>query len=295
MVLRMQTIESSDLTFDSADLERAAAVLQRLGLRLLRDLISGGPGLRPRDWFRASEAAVFGQAPEGLLQGLSRVFHPGSDAAIARKIRVALRRSKPGGLARGLREHIALHRRGWEGFLVPDRLWPLLAQAAWGAPRFQLRAGRLLSEHMRRRLIVVAGDFPPPRVAVNTMWLVLATSPVREAPLVQLGLRDREVRRAAMRLQAAARRLATTGLPADFWSQWIAWQAGRSAERLSLLWPALRNYLTESQLASVGEPADLTGTVDPSARSTWREARELRAVYDRWYPANKEPIDVQRP
>jgi hypothetical protein len=291
----MQTMESSDLTFDGADLKRAAAVLQRLGLRLLRDLLSDGPGLPPREWFRASEAAVFGRAPEGLLQEIYRVFHSASDAAIASKIRVALRRSEPGGLVRRLRAHVALHRRGWGGFLVPDRLWPLLAHAAWGAPRFQLRAGRLLWEHMRRSLIVAADDFPPPRVAVNTMWLVLATSPVRESPLVQLGLRDRGVRRAVTRVQAAAQRLATTGLPADFWSQWIAWQAGRSPNRLSLLWPALGNYLNQSQLASVQDPADLAGAIDPGARASWREARELRAVYDRWYPANKEPIDVQRP
>ncbi len=249
--------DASDLPFTSADLQRATVALRQLGLRLLRDVLNGGHGLEPREWLDGTNAGVFGGVAESWKRRFSRVFH--STGLTPHRIRIELQRTRPGRLARKLRASLALVRRGPEGFVIPDTLWPLLAKAAWEAPRFQLRAARLLTEHMRRNLIVAVDELPPPHIAAETIWLLIAAAPVRISLFVRLGLKDRNCCRAVKRLQFDARRLAGHKLPSDFWAQWITWHVSRSAE------------------------------------CTSAEARDLTAAYERWYPGGKEPADVQRP
>jgi len=254
------------------DLEAATAALQRLALALFEELFDGGPGLTAERWFASSDARVLDRIP--LLRREWRRL-------VARRTRM----SNPAAWSRGaVRARLAVDAHGAEGLLIPDRLLPLVARAAWECPTFRVQASTLVLDHFRSRLIATGEGLVPPRIAPALVWMVVATARVTPPPLVRLGVAHRAARRALARLQRFAHGvLDETALPDDFWSHWIAWHVERQYGQRSKLPPEWHSRLSA---------ADRSGATSLGAKPT-EVIDPLAAVYAAWYPINRRVARVR--
>jgi len=91
----------------------------------------------------------------------------------------------PGRAIPALRGDLGVAWHGSDGFVVPERLWELVGRAAWTSPGFQADASRILTGHLRKRLLVGADDFPVPRLRVEILWLLVVAAPIRETLLTR--------------------------------------------------------------------------------------------------------------
>jgi hypothetical protein len=291
-------IPGGGLSVGPEELERAAAAAQRLGLRLLRDLLYRGGGLKPRHWLPGRDVLLFDRVPfrrvrwwRLLLDSMGFFRQAGSANAFALANQTDSRR-KPASAIRVLLSRLGVAWHGPEANAIPDRLWELLGVTAWSAPTFQLEAGRILTGHMGEHLIAAAVDFPVPRLRPEVLWLVIATAPIQDNLLTRLT--SRRARRAIVRLTSIAERIALRYRAAvdgnaaeysDFWEEWIAWHIWRSgsvaASRTGLV------HLLEA-MQSVSQASE------PLSAAALPQIRALQAVYAKWYPENKEPRRVQR-
>jgi hypothetical protein len=246
------------------DLNAAAAALQALGLALFEELFDGVPGRTAERWFASPEARVLDRIPLPRL-------------AWRRLLARRARTSNPVRWSHGaIRARLALDAHGVEGLLIPDRLLPLVARAAWESATFRVQASTLVLDHFRSRLIAPAGRFPPPRIAAGLVWMLVATARVTPPALARLGLAHRAERRALARLQRFAHRvLDETALPDDFWSHWIAWHVERRYGQRSKLPPEWHSRL------SADDRPDAT-SIHP-----------LASAYAAWYPINRRVARVR--
>jgi hypothetical protein len=190
-----------------------------------------------------------------------------------------------------VRARLALDAHGVEGLLIPDRLLPLVARAAWECPTFQVPAATLVLDHFRSRLIASADTLTAPRIVPGLVWMIVAAARVTPPALVRIGLSHRAQRRALARLQRFAHeRLDDSALPDDFWSHWIAWHVERRYGRRSTLPPEWH-----SRLSAADRPDDPSirrrgHRVDPS--HTWTSPEALAAAYAAWYPLHPAGHDM---
>jgi hypothetical protein len=282
-------IRGGGLSLGPGEFDRAVEVLGALACRLLEDLLGGSRGLKPKEWFRDRDAVLFECTPmrrlhvgRMLLQSIGFVRHgPRSALALMRQTRL---QHDPGRAIPALRGDLGVAWHGSDGFVVPERLWELVGRAAWTSPGFQADASRILTGHLRKRLLVGADDFPVPRLRVEILWLLVVAAPIRETLLTRLG--GRRSRRAIARIKAAGESiLARSPIPVpggdwhqDFWSQWIGWQISRNPN-LPQIRASVAPHLAAMPL--VGK--------DPGADALSRQARILKSVYTKWYLEKKEP------
>lgn len=253
----------------AGDLDTATAVLQRLGVALFADVFER-PGLPPDRWFEWPEARILDRIPLrrlGWRRLVGRIAPMLRDVLTDRKSWAA---STPGRLrwsGGAVRARLAIEAHGVEGYLIPDRLLPLVARAAWESADFRLQASTMVLDHFRSRLIASAEAPPAPRIEPGLVWLMIASARITPAASVRLGWIRRAEHRAFARLQRFAHGvLDETALPDDFWSQWIAWHVERRYAQRARLAPEWHSRLAVADRAG-GE------TIHP-----------LAAVYAAWFP-----------
>jgi hypothetical protein len=285
--MRTETVKAGSLGFPvkSADLENAAVTLRSLGCRLLQDLLDGGRGLEVTEWFPGQEAAPFGRFRPWGFHRLRRIlgtrlpWSPPQDTQGMLKI-VPLRQA-PERFSRILYDRLAWERHIHEGYTVPEGLWTLVGSAAWNAPDFHLQSARILTNHLRSRLMVAATDLPVPRLRPEALWLVIAAAPIRSILADWLPPR-RRARMALAHFQPIARALALYGLrgeagspwSGDLWGQWIAWHIWRTRESRRL----------SSELIAAIEGLPLISGEHMARGEGWDRAPALARIYDKWYP-----------
>lgn len=261
------------------DLAAATEALQRLGLALFEELFDGGPGLTAERWFGSTDARVLDRIPLrrlGWRRLVARAAPFLSDVVTDRTRWASVSPDRLRWSDGAVRARLAIDAHGAEGFLIPDRLLPLVARAAWESAIFRVPAAGLVLDHFQSRLIAPPAGVGVPRIAPALVWLLVATARVTPPTLVRLGLMHRAERRALARLQRVAHgMLDDTALPDDFWSHWIAWHVERRYGQRAKLPPEWHSRL---------------GAADrPGATSI----HPLAAAYAAWYPTDRRVARVR--
>lgn len=130
---------------------------------------------------------------------------------------------------------------------MPDDLWALLAESAWGDLTFQHALASQFRAYLRQTVLFTQRDKALVLLSPNTFWvlLALAANPMRFS--LEYFTRDYWWQRwAAQRLQqAAAHQIVSTEGWADFWDQWVIWQGmALCPDAVVRLNPLLYNALT---------------------------------------------------
>jgi hypothetical protein len=177
-------VNSQRIDFTALPLDEATLLLQTVGLELLRQALLGkAAGERPR---------LASLLPSDEARRLAP--RPNPFRLLAPSYRVTLTRAVGPGLSEGAwRSQVwgQLRDRLGRGTLryVPDALWPVVAERAWGSPQFQQEAALLARQILQTQYLFPPGELPRPIFATGTFWalLLLAQTPYLPAFRPQLG------------------------------------------------------------------------------------------------------------
>ncbi len=240
-------------------MENVILTLRRLGMRLLEELLKDDDSPQPslKIIISKQESQLLADSYFWKLKKKRKTGRISSNLnnQLTRTLKKMTKRAIKGKLSPG-QWQVGFYNRIWSAFgglpgnIIPHRLWPAAAQAAWKDLHFQLSVSRKIFHWFHENRVIAPFQWPQVQLSAQTFSVLICFADIKPLTVrYWFSRKERKYIRGQRKFKQEAHRLAMDQEWAGFWDQWIIHRASqRWPAAFSKLDPRLRQTLQDLPL-----------------------------------------------